>query len=139
MHHTDSRFITNVAEDFGIPERMRAFSAERQVVSLVILPLVVQGERRGVIVLSAQQPHVYSEREQRICRSLMPQIAIVLENKRLLEAAQARAERERLLREVTEKVRRSLNVETVMKTAVEEVGRVLGRRAVIYLDDSQQD
>lgn len=139
LRQTDSRFVANVVDDFGVPESVRVFSVERNVASLVILPLIVQGERRGVIVLSAQRPHVYSEREQRICRSLMPQIAIVLENKRLLEAAQARAERERLLREVTERVRRSLNVETVMKTAVEEVGRVLGRRTVIYLEDSQQD
>lgn len=137
LGQTESRFVEHVAETADLPAHIRAFSLERGVASLVILPLVVQGERRGVIVLSSQLPHVYSEREQRICRSLMPQIAIVLENKRLLEAAQARAERERLLREVTEKVRRSLHVETVMKTAVEEVGRVLGRRTTIYLDEKQ--
>lgn len=139
IKQTDSRFVENVADDVAMPERMRLLNVERGVASLVILPLLVQGERRGVIVLSAQRPHGYSEREQRICLSLTPQIAIVLENKRLLEAAQARAERERLLREVTEKVRRSLHVETVMKTAVEEVGRILGRRAVIYLDDTYRD
>ncbi|MEM7117425.1 MAG: GAF domain-containing protein [Chloroflexota bacterium] len=133
------QFVENMAEDKLLPDRVRQTSLERQVASLIILPLLVQGEHRGLIAMSTQVPHQYTEEERQICRSLAPQIALVLENKRLLEAAQARAEQERLLRQVTEKVRRSTHVETVMQTAVTEIGRILGRRATIYLDDNKKD
>jgi GAF domain-containing protein len=46
------------------------------------------------------------------------------------------------LREVTEKVRRSTDIDTIMKTAVQEVGRTLGRKTFIYLnqpDSSDQE
>lgn len=137
LRQTESQFVVDVAVEPSMPEPVRLFTLGRGVRSLVLLPLLVQGEGRGLIMLSAEERHEYTERERRICASLMPQIAIVLENKRLLEAAQERAERERLLREVTERVRRSLHVETVMRTAVEEVGRVLGRRAIIYREEKQ--
>lgn len=134
----DLQFIESIANAMELPEQVRRVSIERQVGSLISLPLLIQGERRGVIAMSSQVPHHYTVQERRICRSLAPQIALVLENKRLLEEAQSRAYRERLLREVTEKVRRSPNVETVMETAVAEIGRILGRQATIYLEDNKK-
>ena len=133
------QFVVNMAEDKVLPEAVRQTSLQRQVASLIVLPLFVQGEHRGLIAMSTQIPHQYTQEERQICRSLAPQIALVLENKRLLEEAQARAQQERLLRQVTEKVRRSTHVETVMQTAVAEIGRILGRRATIYLDDNNKD
>ena len=42
------------------------------------------------------------------------------------------------MREVTERVRSSVDVEMVMRTAVEEAGRALGRPAFIYLGSEEE-
>jgi GAF domain-containing protein len=64
------------------------------------------------------------------------QAAIAIENARLFEQIQARARRERILREVTAKVRSGSDADTVMRTAVSEIGRALGRRTFVYLNES---
>ena len=42
-----------------------------------------------------------------------------------------------MLREITAKVRGSVDVDTVMRTAVTEISRTLGRRAFIELGNGQ--
>ena len=67
--------------------------------------------------------------------SLAPQIAVAVQNRRFLKEAQSRARREQVLREVTERVRNAPTVEMVMKTALNEIGRLFGRKALIYIDE----
>jgi GAF domain-containing protein len=56
----------------------------------------------------------------------------------LFEQIQARARRERILREVTAKVRGASDADSVMRTAVQEIGKALGRRTFVYLNQNQQ-
>jgi GAF domain-containing protein len=56
----------------------------------------------------------------------------------LFEQIQARARRERILREVTAKVRGATDADSIMRTAVQEIGRALGRRTFVYLNKDQQ-
>jgi GAF domain-containing protein len=76
----------------------------------------------------------------RLLTSVAGQAAIAIENARLFEQIQARARRERILREVTAKVRSGADADTVMRTAVSDIGRALGRRTFVYLNemDSQR-
>lgn len=53
-------------------------------------------------------------------------LAIALENARLLENIQERAEREHKVGEISTKVRASQTIETIMQTAVSELGKTLG-------------
>ena len=50
---------------------------------------------------------------------------------------QGRARREQMLRAIAAKVRSSTDVDSIMRTAVTEIGRTLGRRAFIKLSDEQ--
>ena len=50
-----------------------------------------------------------------------------------------RGEQERLLREITARVRNSADVDSVMRTAAQEVGRALGRQTFIYLGDHEDE
>jgi GAF domain-containing protein len=61
------------------------------------------------------------------------QLAAHLENLRLTEQTQNQAQREQALRQITAAVRGSTDPENIMRTAVRELGRVLGRRAVVRL------
>lgn len=52
-------------------------------------------------------------------------LALAVENARLLEEAQRRAARERLIAEISNRLRASLDPDTVLQTTVRELGRAL--------------
>jgi GAF domain-containing protein len=52
---------------------------------------------------------------------------------------QARAKREQILREITAQVRGKADVDTIMRTAAQEVGRALGRQSFVYLREDDQE
>jgi hypothetical protein len=54
------------------------------------------------------------------------QLALALENARLLEDTQRRAAREQLIGDITARMRETLDMETVLKTAIREIGDALG-------------
>lgn len=53
-------------------------------------------------------------------------LAVSLENARLVEENQARAERERVVNEISSKVRSASDVDSVLRVAAQEIGRSLG-------------
>jgi GAF domain-containing protein len=103
------------------------------------VPMMVGSQVIGVIGLQHwDTPRVYNEQHVRLLNSIASQAAIAIENARLFEQIQARARRERILREVTARVRGATDADSVMQTAVQEVGRALGRRTFVYLDQDDQ-
>lgn len=65
------------------------------------------------------------------------QAAIAIQSRLLLEQAQARARQEERIRQVTSQVFAAADVDSIMRRAVEQVGRVLGMPAFIYLGESE--
>jgi len=61
-------------------------------------------------------------------------LGLALESARLFEETQRMAERERLVSEITAKVRASMDVDIILQTAVRELGAALGTdRAFVQL------
>jgi GAF domain-containing protein len=58
--------------------------------------------------------------------TIADQVAIALENARLLSDAQRRAVRERLISEITARIRSSATMEGVLNAAVREIGQATG-------------
>jgi len=54
------------------------------------------------------------------------QLATAIENARLFEQEQRHARRERLIREVTARIRGAADVESILQTTVQEVSKALG-------------
>lgn len=72
--------------------------------------------------------------EEALIRDVLDQAGQALESARLFQETQRRAARERLVAEITAKVRASSDVEGVMRTAVRELGKVMGaNRALVQL------
>jgi GAF domain-containing protein/HAMP domain-containing protein/competence protein ComGC len=91
------------------------------------VPVRLREEVIGAIVLESQDPnHVWSQDEVAIVEAIASQAALTVENARLLEESQRRARREQLVAEVTGKLRASLDMETVLQTAVNEIAQRLG-------------
>jgi len=61
-----------------------------------------------------------------LMETLAGQLGVALESAQLFEETQRRASRERLIGEVTARVRETLDVDTVLQTAIREVGEALG-------------
>jgi len=90
-------------------------------------PLKVRGHVIGVI--EARRPEGEGEWEPEqiaLLETLAEQLSVALENARLYQDTQRRAIRERLIREITERVRGSVDIESILQTTVQEVSKVLG-------------
>lgn len=107
---------------------------------LLKLPLVLREQSLGWITLrrsSDAQP--WSKEEIELVKGTVNQIAMALENARLLQENRRRAQNEALVSQVTGKTEGLLDVDTVMRTAVQEIGRSLGlARVQIHLGNGDQ-
>ena len=66
------------------------------------------------------------------------QLALAIENVRLIAETQQRAERDRLIADITAQVRASMDVERILQTAVRGLGAALGtERAFIKLGGAE--
>ncbi len=99
------------------------------------LPWYIGTEVVGVIEVYHTARHLtIREEDQARCEGVVRQAAVAMQSARLFEQEQRRAQREQVLREIAAKVRGSADVDSIMRTAVQEIGRVLGRRTYVYLD-----
>ena len=70
----------------------------------------------------------------RVYDSVNDQAATALRSARLYQDAQSRARREQLIREITSKMRGTPDLDTILNTAVQELGKALGvSRAFVRL------
>jgi GAF domain-containing protein len=97
------------------------------------IPLRLGNEVLGVIALQNSQPAFYSRNEFDLLTALANQASIAIQNAHQFQQEQARAQREQRLREIAAKVRGSADVDTIMRTAVQEISQTLGRQAYVYL------
>lgn len=94
------------------------------------LPITLRGELLGAIGLRREGQQGWSEVELALAETVGDQLAQTMESLRLLEDAQRRAARDRLMSQLTARMRETLDVETVLKTAVDEIGEALGLAAL---------
>lgn len=93
----------------------------------LVVPLKLREEVIGTIALrETDHRRLWTVEEIAMAEAIAEQVALTLDNLRLFEQVQRRAERERLIGEITARVRETLDVETVLKTAAQEIRQALG-------------
>jgi GAF domain-containing protein len=99
------------------------------------IPVKVRGQVIGVIdARKAEDAGEWTAEEVALIQTLTEQLGVALESARLYQDAQRRAVRERLTREITDKVRRVTDVEGIVQAAVDELFSALGTsRAFVRL------
>ena len=99
------------------------------------VPMLAADEVIGVIaVKSYHEDRRYGEDDQRLLSTLAGAISIAIQNARQFEMARRRAERERLINEISQKIQGAQTVQGAMQTAVAELGRALKvKKAVVEL------
>ncbi|MGQ9468094.1 MAG: GAF domain-containing protein, partial [Anaerolineae bacterium] len=92
--------------------------------AMALIPLL-SGERHlgWFLAESLTEPYEFSPSERRMYSLLAAQAATAIERMRLFDETRRRAEWERIRAEVSARVRASTDIETILRTAVRELGR----------------
>lgn len=114
--------VADVSED---PRYIQASTNTR---SELAVPLVYRNELLGVLNVESEQVGAYTENDEEMLGTLGGSLAAIIANARLLEQLRAQAERERALYEITSKIRRSTNIETILATTASELTKAVGAR-----------
>ncbi|TAK12474.1 MAG: GAF domain-containing protein [Anaerolineae bacterium] len=99
----------------------RYVSGSIAVRSEIAVPLIYRNETLGVLNVESDEVAAFDEHDLDILGTLAGSLAAIIVNARL-------AERQRQLFEVTNKIRRSVSMETILETTASELSRTLGTR-----------
>ncbi len=104
----------------------RASEAVQADETTLALPIRARDESIGVVYLRKQADEgKWDDRELALMSNLVEQLGVALESARLYEDTQRRAARERVVSEVTTKMRESLDMDSVMQAAVSQMREAL--------------
>jgi GAF domain-containing protein len=89
------------------------------------VPLILHGQNIGTIKLKRKGAITeWTERERVLVEKIADQVALALENSRLVDEAQKSALRDQMIANVSTRVRETLDVESVIRTAATELRKV---------------
>jgi GAF domain-containing protein len=126
--HRKTLRVNNVLQD------TRYIEASSNTRSEMAIPLLYRSELLGVLNVESEQLSAYAENDEELLGTLGGSLAAIIANARLLEQIRAQAERERILFEITDKIRRTTDIDTILATTVSELTRAVGaNRAKIKL------
>jgi len=107
--------------------------------SEMALPLVSRGTSVGAISVQSREEAAFSDEDIVVLQSMAEQLAATIDNVRLLEETQSRVERERRVRVITDRIRRGMSREAIIRIALEELGEMLeASRSVVHLGTGKQ-
>jgi GAF domain-containing protein len=110
-----------VGNSDGDPGQTRESSS-----SVLVAPIVLRGQPIGALGFrQVGEDRQWSADDVALAETIAEELALALENTRLLEETQRRAARERLTGQVAGHMREILDVDSVLKTAVREIGETL--------------
>jgi GAF domain-containing protein len=100
--------------------------------SRVDLPILVRGETIGSFSLADADPdRQWSDEELSLLNTIAGEAAQVIDNARLIEQTQRTAQREGTINTINTRVRQSVNLDTILRTAVSELGQSLKAARVV--------
>jgi PAS domain S-box-containing protein len=111
----------------GSPRVNRRLAEKVGAKSAVFVPLVSDEQVSAVLVIATtQEPRVFTGDELALLQALAAETALALDRTRSEDALAEALERERLVASIGRKVRSELDLEAVLRVAVEETGRAMG-------------
>jgi hypothetical protein len=100
------------------------------------VPMLFGGQVIGLIIVQdVKEEYRFTVQDERLLSMLATQVAVVVRNAHLLEATRRQARLERLANEISDRIRRQVDVQSILKTTTDELSRALGaRRATMRID-----
>lgn len=102
--------------------------------SEMAVPLIFRNDVLGVLNVESEQLAAYNDSDEEMLGTMAGSLAAVIANARLVEQIRKQVERERMLHEVTSKIMRSTDIQTILTTTTRELSRITGaKRAQIEI------
>jgi len=115
-----------------LPEVHQAVTDQQPVLSdgdggsSLVVPITLRGQPIGALGFKDRDGNrPWSADEVALVQAICEQFALAAENLRLVDETQRRAAREQLTREVTARMRETLDTDTVLKIAAREIAEAL--------------
>lgn len=93
--------------------------------SEVTVPIAVGEKVLGVLDIQQNRVNALGQSDADLLMSISGQVAVALENARLLSQAQARAAQEALINQISQQIQSAATIESALQIAVREVGRAI--------------
>jgi GAF domain-containing protein len=95
-----------------------------------VVPIELRGEVIGTLVVQSPATGNLNQDHLNLIKAVAERVALSAENARLFEETTRRAERERLVSDITGKIRSVNDPQTMIQTAMEELRKALGASRV---------
>jgi GAF domain-containing protein len=137
---SNESFTAEVTEQLQAGKSISYISMESTPHARLAAPIILRENIIGVIGYDNDNvDHEWQEDEKVLLETVASRVSLALENTRLVAEAQQRAERERLIGQVTTRMRETLDIETILRTAVKEMRQSLALSgAEVRLQASEQ-
>ncbi len=96
--------------------------------SELAIPLIYRNELLGVLNVESEQLSAYADNDEEMLGTLGGSLAAIIANARLLEQIRLQAERERIVNDVTNRIRRSTDIQSILTTTASELTRITGSK-----------
>jgi GAF domain-containing protein len=104
------------------------------------IPLLLRGQEIGSITLQRKDMSDWSRSEHELAEKVSLQVALALDNSRLLEETRQHAVQEQTVNEISARLNRSLDVDTLLQTAVRELAALPEvSEASVFIRPSNED
>jgi GAF domain-containing protein len=104
--------------------------------SQVVVPIELRGETIGTLVVQSPSAGKLNQDQLDLIKAVAERVALSAENARLFEETTRRAERERLVSDITGRIRSLNDPQAMIQTAIEELRKVLGATRVEVIPQS---
>jgi GAF domain-containing protein/HAMP domain-containing protein len=95
-----------------------------------VVPIELRGEAIGELIVQSPSERSWTEDQLDLIRAVAERVALAAENARLFEETTARADRERLVSEITGRIRNNNDPQAMIQTALQELRNALGTSRV---------
>ncbi len=102
----------------------------------VVVPIRLRGETIGTLVVQSPAQETLNPDQLDLINAVADRVALSAENARLFEETTRRAERERLVSDITSRIRGTHDPQAMVQTAIDELRKALGASRVEVVPQS---
>jgi GAF domain-containing protein len=126
------RYTITGASPLSEPVDLTGFDApnKQMETNQILVPIELRGEKIGTLVVQSPSTEALNSDQLDLIKAVAERVALSAENARLFEETTRRAERERLVSDITSKVRSFNDPQAMIQTAAEELRKALGATRV---------
>jgi GAF domain-containing protein len=119
-------FIPDVNTDDSLSDAVRQRLRTRSVRAALVVPLVARERMTGLLALFHTDPVLISPPQLQALGNVANQLAVVLDNRHLLETAQASAAQANTINSLVTRFQSTNSVEELLRLTLTELGQALG-------------